>query len=169
MTSFNLRQLKLRSGEQFRDEVELELEPLTSGGQRYLPIPERVPAELAITRASTGTAFELRFRARLHGPCQRCLADAVVERDVSAREYHASNPASPEELRSPYVADDRLDLSGWARDALVLSLPEQLLCRADCTGLCPECGKNLNEEPHEHKREESDPRWAVLAELRERL
>ena len=169
MTSFNLRHVKLRSGEQFRDEIEVELEPLISGGQRYLPIPDRVAAELVITRASTGTVFELRFGTRLHGPCQRCLTDAVVERAVSAREYHASTPASPEELRSPYVADDRLDLSGWARDALVLSLPEQLVCRADCAGLCPECGKNLNEEPHEHEREEGDPRWAVLEELRERL
>ena len=169
MTRFSLRQLKLRSGEQFRDEQQIELEPLAFGGQRYVPVPERVRAELAITRATTGTIFELDFCGRLHGPCQRCLADAVVERAVSAREYHASSAASPEELRTPYVEEDRLDLSGWARDALVLSLPQQLLCRSDCAGLCPECGKNLNVEPHEHERVQADPRWAVLEGLRDRL
>ena len=169
MTRFNLRQLKLRSGEQFRDEQQIELEPLEFGGQRYLPVPERVAAELAITRASTGTIFELHFRGRLHGPCQRCLTDAVVERSVSAREYHAASSSSPEELRTPYVEDDRLDLSAWARDALVLSLPEQLLCRPECAGLCPDCGKNLNVEPHEHEHVEADPRWAVLEGLRDRL
>ena len=169
MTQFNLRQLRLRSGEHFRDEQEIALEPLEFGGQRYLPVPERVLAELAISRASTGTVFEVRFRGRLHGPCQRCLTDAVIERAISAREYHATSPGASEELRTPYVADDRLDLSAWARDALVLALPEQLLCRPDCAGLCPVCGKDLNVEPHEHEDEQVDPRWAVLAELRDSL
>jgi hypothetical protein len=108
VTTFNLRQARLRSGEQYRDEVEVELEPLSFGGQRYLPVPEKVPAELTISRAATGSVFELRFRARLHGPCQRCLADAVVDRDLSLREYQATNPES-DELRTPYVVDDRLD------------------------------------------------------------
>jgi uncharacterized protein len=168
MTSFSLRQLKLRSGEQYRAEQEVELEPLIFGGQRYLPVPERVPAELTISRASTGTVFELRFSARLHGPCQRCLGDAVVDARISAREYQATS-ADSEELRTPYVTDDRLDLSAWARDALALSLPEQILCRPDCAGLCPVCGLDLNSEPHEHDEDRTDPRWAALAELRDRL
>ena len=46
MTTFSLRQAKLRSGEQFRDTVEVQLEPLVLGGQEYLPVPDRVPAEL---------------------------------------------------------------------------------------------------------------------------
>jgi uncharacterized protein len=169
MTSFNLRRLRLRSGEQYRDGVEVALEPLEFGGQRYLPVPETVPAELTITRASTGMLFELRFAGRLHGPCQRCLDDAVVDVPISAREYQAASPNSSEELRSPYVTSDSLELSAWARDALVLSLPQQILCRADCAGLCPVCGADLNLEPHEHEEERSDPRWAALAELKDRL
>jgi uncharacterized protein len=169
MTSFNLRQVKLRSGEQYRDEVEIELEPLVFGGQRYLPVPEKVPAELTVTRASTGTVFELRFGARVHGPCQRCLADAVVERSIAAREYQADDPASSDELKTPYLAEQRLDLSAWARDALALDLPDQVLCRPECAGLCPVCGQDLNVEPHEHEQEVGDPRWAALADLRDEL
>ena len=169
MTSFNLRSLKLRSGEQYQDEQDVTLTPLELGGQRYLPIPEDVEAELRASRATTGTVFELDFTGRLHGPCQRCLADAVVERRVRAREYHAASPDAVDELRSPYIVDDRLDLSAWARDAFVLSLPEQILCKADCAGLCPVCGKDLNVEPHEHEDERPDPRWAALEELREKL
>lgn len=168
MTSFNLRQVKLRSGEQYRDVQEIALEPLLFGGERYIPVPERVAAQLTMSRASTGTLFELGFHARLHGPCQRCLGDAVVDREISAREYQATNPSS-EDLRSPYVVDDRLALSDWARDALVLSLPERILCRQDCAGLCPVCGEDLNREPHDHEEERSDPRWEALAELRDRL
>ena len=168
MTTFNLRTLKLRSGEQFADAFDVQLEPLELGGQRYLPVPETVPTELSITRASTGTVFELRFDTRLHGPCYRCLADAVLDVPIAAREYQATNPDS-EELRTPYLDEDRLDLSAWARDAVVLALPEQILCRADCAGLCPVCGKDLNAEPHTHDEERTDSRWAALAELRDQL
>ena len=166
MSSFNLRQLRLRSGEQYRDEQEIALEPLEFGGQRYLPVPEKVPAELTISRASTGSVFELRFAARLHGACQRCLSDAVVDVRIAAREYQATSPGTSDELRTPYVVDDRLDLSAWARDAVALSLPEQILCRDDCAGLCPECGKDLNAEPHEHEPPVPDSRWAALEALR---
>jgi uncharacterized protein len=169
MTTFNLRTLKLRSGEQFRDEREIRLEPLELGGQRYLPVPETVPAELAITRAATGTVFELDFHVRMHGPCFRCLEDAVLDLPISAREYQATAPEEDEELRTPYLEDDRLDLSAWAHDALALSLPDKILCRADCAGLCPVCGKNLNDEPHEHDQTQPDSRWAALAELKEKL
>jgi uncharacterized protein len=168
VTTFNLRTLKLRSGEQFADTREIQLEPLELGGQRYLPVPEKVPAELSITRASTGTVFELRFANRLHGPCYRCLADAALDLPISAQEYQATNPDS-DELRTPYLEEDTLDLSGWARDAIALALPLQILCRADCAGLCPVCGKDLNAEPHRHEEERSDSRWAALAELRDRL
>ncbi|OLD98243.1 MAG: hypothetical protein AUG91_09600 [Actinobacteria bacterium 13_1_20CM_4_69_9] len=169
MKSFNLRQLKLRSGEQYRDEIELELEPFELGGERYLPVPGTVPAELEITRAATGTLFQLAFTARLHGPCYRCLDDAVLELPISGREYQATNPDGSEELRTPYVRDDNLDLTAWARDALALALPDKILCRADCAGLCPVCGKDLNNEPHVHDEKATDSRWAALESLREEL
>ncbi len=169
MRSFNLRQVKLRSGEEYRDEVELEQEPFELGGERYLPVPDKVPAELVIQKASTGTVFELHFTSRLHGPCYRCLGDAVLEVPIAAREYQAANPEGSDELRTPYLADDRLDLSAWARDAVALALPDKILCRQDCAGLCPVCGKNLNDEPHEHEDEATDSRWSALDALRGKL
>ena len=168
MTSLDLRRVRLRSGEQYRDRHLIALEPLTFGGQPYVPVPATPEAELIVSRASTGTVFELRFTARLHGPCHRCLADAVIDRTISAQEYQATSPLD-DELRTPYVVDDRLDLSAWARDALVLALPDQILCRPDCAGLCPVCGADLNANPHEHAEETSDPRWEALAELKDRL
>ena len=167
-TLFSLRSLRLRPGEEHRDEQEIALEPIALGGQRYLPVPDKVKADLVVNRAQSGTVFELRFKTRLHGPCYRCLADAVVDIAVSAREYQAENPES-DELRTPYLENDQLDLTAWARDALVLELPDKILCRPDCAGLCSVCGRNLNREPHEHPEEPPDTRWAALAELREQL
>jgi len=132
-------------------------------------VPAAVPAELAITKATTGTVLQLKFATRLHGPCYRCLGDAVLEVAIDAREYQATNPQESDELRTPYLEDDNLKLAAWARDAVALALPDKILCRADCAGLCPVCGKNLNEEPHVHEEQETDSRWAALEGLREQL
>ncbi len=169
MTTFDLRRLSLRTGDQLREDIDVELEPLHLGGQDYVPVPEQPTAQLTITKASSGTVFELAFRVSLHGPCFRCLEDATLEQSVAAREYQAKDPGGDEELRSPYVANDVLDLSAWARDALILALPDKILCRPDCAGLCPSCGRDLNAEPHTHEADEGDPRWAALEQLKEKL
>jgi uncharacterized protein len=169
VTTFNLRNARLRAGEQFRDALEVELEPIELGGQRYVPVPERPEAVLTITRTSSGLVLELELEVRVLGPCMRCLADAGLDVRVAAREYQASSPGESDELTTPYVEDTRLDLSAWAHDAVALALPDKILCRADCAGLCPVCGKDLNREPHEHEEEQTDPRWAALSDLRDSL
>jgi len=168
MTVFDLRNIRVRSGEEHREGVEVAIAPIELGSERYVAVPEHVPAELSVTRASTGVVLGLRLAVRLHGPCVRCLTDAVVDQELDLREYQATSPDS-EELTSPYLVDDRIDLSAWARDALILALPDKILCRADCAGLCPVCGRDLNSEPHVHDENDPDPRWAALEDLKERL
>jgi uncharacterized protein len=170
MTIFNVRTVKLKPGEQFRDVKEVALEPLALGGQRYVPIPESPEAALTLSRLTSGLMLELDLDVRLVGPCMRCLVDTGISLDVHGREYQATSPDDDaDELTTPYLADDRLDLSAWARDAVVLSLPDKILCRPDCAGLCPECGRDLNAEPHEHESESVDSRWAPLEKLKDRL
>jgi len=165
MTTFDLRTLRIRSGDQARERVEIELEPLLLGGQSYEAQPNPAPAELAVTRATSGTVLELAFDITLAGPCFRCLSDAELPVSLRLREYQATKPEGDEE-QTEYLDDDRLDLSAWAHDAIALALPDKILCRDDCAGLCPVCGKDLNAEPHEHVEERVDPRWAKLTELR---
>ena len=166
MTTFDLRTLRIRSGDQAREHVEIELEPLVLGGQTYEPRPNPAPAELTVTRASSGTVLELSLDVSLAGPCFRCLEDAELKLQLRLREYEATKPDSDEE-QTEYLEDDRVDLSAWAHDAIALALPETILCGEDCAGLCPVCGKDLNAEPHEHVEERLDPRWAALNQLRE--
>jgi uncharacterized protein len=169
VTVFNLNNVKLRTGEQFRETVDVQLEPLVLGGQEYLPAPDQVPSVLTITKATSGSVYTLGYTVHLHGPCFRCLRDSTIELKIHATEYQAVNPAGDEELESPYISDDSLDLSSWARDALALELPEKILHSPDCAGLCTVCGKDLNEEPHTHDELAADPRWAALDELRGQL
>jgi uncharacterized protein len=165
----DLRRLRLRPGEARRERIEVEPEPFLLGGQRYESHPEVVPVDVEITQASGATVFDLRLHAHLTGPCMRCLGFAEVEVDTHARELH--DPAAPpaDELRSDYVVDHELRVGDWARDAIALAVPDQILCREDCAGLCAVCGKDLNAEPHEHAERDLDPRWAALEGLRDQL
>ena len=135
------------------------------GGESYASTPG-VPVRLDISRTTgNGYALRLRFGAQLVGPCMRCLIDAAPEFTVDAREV--SQPGAGEELESPYVTEQVLDLAAWAHDALALAVGgSPILCRADCAGLCPACGIELADAGPEHRHDSApDPRWAKLSEL----
>jgi DUF177 domain-containing protein len=169
VTTLDLRTLRLRPGEVRKETFDVELEPFVLGGQRYESPPPTIPVELEISQASGTTVYDLRFRAHLSGACMRCLGFAEVDRQVSAREFYDPDAPAADDLHSEYVVRDHLQVSAWARGALALELPDQILCRPDCAGLCPVCGKDLNVEPHEHLERDPDPRWAVLEELKDSL
>ena len=161
---FDLGTLGLSPGESRRLALDVGLEPFVLGGERYVPAPPQVPVRLDLTRLGDGYTMKLRFTPGLEGPCMRCLEEAGAGARVNALEVHQWSGEDLEQ-RSPYVVGDALDLSAWSRDALALELPDQIVCRAECLGLCTTCGENLNAHPeHEHEAD-ADPRWAKLAEL----
>jgi uncharacterized protein len=163
---FDLAGLRLSAGEGRRLALDVRIEPLALGSERYEVEPERVPVELSVSRMTGGGyAMRLRFTAAVSGPCMRCLAPAGPSVTVEAREV--DRPGGGEELDSPYVTNGTLDLAAWARDAFALAMPDKVLCRADCAGLCPVCAADLNEAGPEHHHESApDPRWAKLRELK---
>jgi uncharacterized protein len=180
--SFDLARLGLTAGEGRRLDLHVHVDPFSYGGESYAVTPDSVPVRVDVSRTTgSGWALRLRFTAGLAGPCMRCLEPAAPSFAVDAREV--SQPPDPrahtlgrgrakpadedDELNSPYIEGGVLDLRAWARDALALSVPSNLLCREDCAGLCPVCGVNLNEAGPEHHHERTpDPRWAALSELR---
>jgi uncharacterized protein len=166
--TIDLERLSLAPGQATRVELELPIDPVRLGDTSYEPGLEATPARVELSR-TTGGGYALRLvmDAELAGPCVRCLEEARPRLKIDAREV--DQPASgDEELRSPYVADGKLDAAHWANDAVVLALPAQPLCRPDCAGLCPVCGESLNDaEPgvHDHPRD-GDPRMAKLRDLK---
>jgi uncharacterized protein len=161
----DLAALRLAPGEGRRLSIELPIAPVMLGSEQYEAAPRTVPTELDVSRMlGGGYALRMRFAAALAGACMRCLAQAAPLVEVDAREV--DRPGGGEELESPYVSDERLDVGAWARDAFVLSAPVQVLCREDCRGLCPICAADLNEEPEGHHHDAPrDRRWAKLSEL----
>jgi uncharacterized protein len=163
---FDLAGLRLSPGEGRRLTLATPIEPLLLGSERYAAEPASVPVELSVSRMTGGGyALRLRFCAEVVGPCMRCLNQASPRVEVEAREV--DRPGGGDELDSPYVHDETLDLAGWARDAFALAMPVKILCREDCAGLCPVCAADLNEAGPEHHHEPApDPRWAKLRELK---
>jgi len=162
---FDLGGERLSAGEGRRLELEVAQEPLELAGVRYLVLPPTVPVTLEISR-TTGGGYALRLRcsSTLRGPCMRCLEPAAPLVEVDAREVDL--PGGGEELDSPYVQGDLLDLRSWVRDAVALAAPDQVLCDPACPGLCPVCAVSLASAGPEHRHEsEPDPRWAKLREL----
>ncbi|HEY2768180.1 MAG TPA: DUF177 domain-containing protein [Solirubrobacteraceae bacterium] len=164
--SLDLASLRLSAGEGRRLDLEVDIEPLMLGGERYTCEPSRVPVCLEVSRmVGHGYALRLSFDAAVAGPCMRCLDPAEPVVEVDAREV--DRPGGGEELSSPYVSEEVLDVATWAHDAFALGAPTQVCCREDCAGLCPQCAANLNDAGPEHSHEpEPDPRWAKLRELR---
>jgi uncharacterized protein len=167
---FDLAGLRLSPGEGRRRELEVAIDPLELAGERYTTEPARVPVRLEVSRMmGGGYAMKLGFAAAIAGPCMRCLKPAAPVIEVEAREVDrpaGRGAAEGDDLDSPYVHDETLDLRAWARDAFALSVPVTVLCREDCLGLCPVCAADLNEAGSEHRHEAApDPRWAKLSEL----
>jgi uncharacterized protein len=164
--TLDLDSLGLSPGGGTRIAADVVVDPVRMGGEDYAVGSGVVEATIDVSRTTSGYAFRLRFEAPLSGPCMRCLTDAHPVIEVDTREVE--QPGEAEDLHTPYLDNDgRLELRGWARDALMLSLPARLLCRDDCRGLCPVCGVDLNTvDPDQHHHESAaDPRWAKLSEL----
>jgi uncharacterized protein len=164
MTQVDLRTLRLIPGDYRRQEVPITIVPFTAGAQEYRAEPSEMKAQLGLTRLAGGLLFDLAFDVAVIGPCQRCLEDARIVLEVSAREYQADVPEVEDEETTPYLQGELLDVDRWATDSAILSLPIVIRCREDCAGLCPQCGADRNlvacgcEPP-------KDARWERLREL----
>ena len=110
----------------------------------------------------TGTA-----EAGLSGECARCLEpiDDTIVGDIQELFVYDDKDVVDEEDETSRLEGDLLDLEPLLRDAVVLALPFQPLCRDDCPGLCVECGARLAEDPDHQHEDATDPRWAALRGL----
>lgn len=162
----DLETLDLRSGQATRIDLELDPADPVVGGEAQPIEPRPVPAQVEVSRTTSGFALRLLADVAVTGRCARCLEPARAELDIAAREVDQPGTGDAE-LASPYVEDGILDVGSWLRDAITLGLPEQIVCAPDCAGICQECGLRLDRETaktHRHERP-PDPRFAKLREL----
>ena len=143
-------------------------------GIEVLDVPEGSPVDLDLRLEAVveGVLVTGTVRADLRGECVRCLEPVTDEVTVDLCElfvYDDEQPpagaAGDEDDETSRLEGDLLDLEPAVRDAVVLALPFQPLCRDDCPGLCVECGARLADDPDHGHEEQIDPRWAALQGL----
>ena len=136
-------------------------------GLDVVGVPEGDPVELELRLESVveGVLVSGMARAEASGECVRCLDPVRIDLALNVQElfaYPDTAAADAEEIVQ--VEDELVDFRPVLRDAVVLALPLQPLCRDDCLGLCATCGARLNDDP-DHGHDQVDPRWAALGEL----
>ncbi len=162
----DLAHLALRTGERYERSYAIDLAPIVLGGVRYeVLLPEGVTVK--VERVAGGFLVKVGARARVYGPCARCLKETVLDLHAEQQEFAPTAKDGWEESElSAFIEGLVVDVAGIAREAVVLSLPSQIVCSADCLGLCPQCGKDLNEGPCGCLPPGSDERWGILKDLR---
>jgi len=142
-------------------------------GTAVIGVPEgsSLVVDARLISLEDGVLARGRADVHVHGECVRCLRDLDEERTVTFDElYYLPEAARAAEDGEDVddvllVGEDSLDLEPALRDALVPALPFRPLCRPDCAGLCPECGRRVDDLPADHRHDHPDPRWSALAVL----
>lgn len=130
---------------------------------------EPLDLDLRLQSVSEGVLVTGVITAPVTGECGRCLDPVAEDLVVDVCELfaypHSTTDATTEKDEVHRMDGDLLDLFPVVRDSIVLGLPLTALCRADCAGLCPDCGQRLDDLPTGHVHDMIDPRWAALADL----
>ncbi|WP_017793915.1 YceD family protein [Leucobacter salsicius] len=140
---------------------------------RVISVPEQFGEALAVVPAGTEMELEVRLESvhegvlasvkaytTLQAECGRCLKEFATPFQVEFQELFAYTPTEADDYG---VHGDHVDLEPPLRDAVVLALPFQPMCRPDCPGLDPESGELREAEAAVESDVDLDPRWAALA------
>lgn len=143
-------------------ETELDLTQVELYGNRPIRRPVRVTG--AIVNRAGVVMLEARAQFLFEGTCDRCLMEFTRPYDIPV-EHILVTALENEDSDFVLLQDYQLPLDELVRDDILLELPYKNLCREDCRGLCPQCGKNLNDGLCGCTTKTEDPRLAVLKQL----
>lgn len=128
-------------------------------------------AEAEVSNTGDGVLVRVKAEGQMTLQCSRCLEEFrtpvafVAEQEFRENATESGDDEDEQDDSLPFPADGQVDVSDIVRQAFLLSLPMKPLCRPDCRGLCPVCGKNLNEGSCDCATQVVDPRFDKLRDL----
>jgi uncharacterized protein len=158
----------------FQDERWLD-ERLAGEENRNFQFGGPITVRFHLSRSGALMLVRSRIEVPMEWTCARCgeRYALVLASEVAANFKPRPNTPWPEEVElsrveteTDYFDGDEVDLTGLVQDQVFLAFPAKPLCRKDCRGLCPHCGKNLNREACDCQGKGIDPRFAVLRDYR---
>ncbi|UIP58915.1 YceD family protein [Agromyces marinus] len=157
----NVRDLVNRPGEMREQQFDVPAPETLGEGLVGVREGSDLGVDVRLESVHEGVLVTAEVDATAEGECGRCLTEIALPVRVEFQELFAYHSGEAFEYE---VQDDHVDLEPLIRDAVVLALPFQPVCRPDCPGLDPETGLRLAEHPELDTPEApSDPRWAALA------
>jgi uncharacterized protein len=148
-------------------------EPVGSLGLEE-PFFDKVNINLSLQKQHNQIVLDAELHLDAHFECDRCISDFNTTLETKYRVVYLfgnNHDEDNESLNLTYLPFDAAEivLDKDIRDYALLAIPMKKLCKADCKGLCPECGKNLNEVSCTCKYQEVDPRWLPLEDLKNKI
>lgn len=159
----NVRDLVHRPGELRERELDFAAPEKLGEGAASVAAGEPIHLDVRLEGLHDGILVSAEVDTVARAECVRCLDPVEIDVQVEFQELFAY---SPDEAFDFVVRDDQLDLEPVVRDAVVLSLPFQPVCRPDCPGLDPLTGERLPDGYERPAEEAHDPRWDALESLR---
>lgn len=164
----NLELKKYFAGQHDAFRCALDLSGLELDGVKPFCAPVQMEAEIGGVTGAVRLLVRLQYTVSM--PCDRCGKQTVkcFQREFEhllVRELSDEQEAASLEEDYLVVPEERLDLDELVREDILLDLPTKYLCKEDCKGLCPKCGKDLNEGDCGCDRREVDPRLEILKSL----
>jgi uncharacterized protein len=146
----------------------VNLPELWSEGDAFRPL-SKIRIDLQASRVLKEVTVTGNVSLSIESPCSRCVEAVKIELNplislvLSPRDKVKDEE---DDLEHETYQDDEIDLSGYLREQVAISLPVKVVCSEDCKGLCTSCGTNLNIENCTCESERIDPRFAVLKDLK---
>ncbi|MDN5292734.1 MAG: hypothetical protein PWQ31_39 [Eubacteriales bacterium] len=167
----NVAEIKRELGARVEQEGTWSLPSLEVEGTEYVPVGA---GKYRVEATNTGKALLVQgwVEGSFRVPCSRCLQDFSLKVAGDFEEEYCLQPEGEEgeeegeeKGEEKVLSGDFLDLTPEFTSTLILHLPMKPLCREDCRGLCPRCGKNRNEGECECRTDDIDPRLEKLKEF----
>ncbi len=147
-----------------------EAADIVNDGERH-----QISGECHLLRTRQGVLTRCKLDTMVEQACNRCLEhyDQSLHVEFEEEFIQTVDVTTGVALDRPedpgaFTIDARhiLDMTEAVRQYALMAVPFKVLCRDDCAGLCPRCGKNLNEGPCGCPEEGTDPRWSALDKLK---
>jgi len=132
-------------------------------GQEMVEFVNPFDVRATLRSVSLGIVITGQAQSRVILRCSRCLEKFEYQAKAQIEEMAvADGQTTPDDVF--LIQDGKIDLAAVVYQNVIVELPIQPLCRQICAGLCDVCGRNLNDEPHDHPEDEIDERLASLKE-----
>ena len=146
----------------------VNLPEIWSEGDEYKPL-SKIRIDLQVTRVLKEISVIGNIALSIQSPCSRCVEPVKIELNpLVSLVLSPSEKIKDEEedLEHETYQGDEIDLGNYLREQLAISLPVKVVCSEDCKGLCCSCGINLNRENCICDKDQIDPRFAILKDLK---